>query len=105
MVSGEIILNRLIRKKDNIMLRPDFSCRKMPEYQVCTIRKALWYNKSPLIGLSFEQLKRQLLNSNLSERTGTSFLDANFYEKLSTKSIKKYQKSIEKMEKYMLNTH
>ena len=105
MVSGELILNRLIRKPDNIMMRPDFSYREMPDYEITTISRALEHNKAPLIGLSFEQLKRQLLNSNLSERTATSFVDANFYEKLSTKSIKKYQKSIENMDRYMLNIH
>lgn len=102
MISGELILNRLIRKSDNIMYRPDFSYRKMPDYQITTIRKALEKNASPLIGLSFEQLKRQLLNSNLDERTATSFLDPNFYEKVSTRRLKKYQKSAEK---YYLNIH
>ena len=98
MVAGELILNRLIRKPDNIFRRPDFAYRDMPDYEIVRISKALEYNASPLIGLSFEQYKRQLLNSNLSERTDTSFLDVNFKERLSTKKMKKFQN-------YYLNIH
>lgn len=95
MVSGELILNRLIRKSDNVMRRPDFSYKRMPDYKIYRISKVLEYNGSPLVGLSFEQLKRQLLNPNLKDRTDTSFLDANFKERLSTEALKKYSRVLE----------
>lgn len=87
MVSGEILLNRLIRRSDNVMKRPDFSQEEMPDYYIYTVTKVLENNESISIGLGFENLKRQLLNPNLDERTAPSYMDAFFKEKLDTKPI------------------
>lgn len=105
MVSGEILLNRLIRKPDDVMSRPDFSLDKMPEYYIYTVTKVLENNESVTVGLGFENLKRQLTNSNLDRRTSPSFMDAFFKEKLPTKVLEKYSDGpSEEQESYYLNT-
>lgn len=92
-ISVEIILNRLIRKADNIYERPDFSKKTLEPYQITTIRKSLEYNKSPLIGLVFEQLKRQVLSDDFFEiRNGESYYDPLFKETVDMSNIKKYHK-------------
>ena len=69
------------------MKRPDFSQEEMPDYYIYTVTKVLENNESINIGLGFENLKRQLLNPNLDERTAPSYMDAFFKEKLDTKPI------------------
>lgn len=102
MVSGEILLNRMIRRADNVMKRPDFSKEEMPDYYIYTITKVLENNESITVGLGFENLKRQLLNSNLDERTEPSFMDAFFKETLSTDPIK-YEFPAKKQINYFVN--
>lgn len=90
-VAGEIIINRLIRSSDNIYSRPDFSKDEMPPYIIYTVRKALEKNKSPLIGLSYQNIKRQLLSDDFYiERNGTSYIDEFFKPEISTDNLKKY---------------
>ena len=110
MAAGELVINRIVREKDNIRRRPDFSSIWMPEYDIYTISSALENNASITVGLSFEQLQRQLLNANLDERTGTSYMDVFFQETLSTKEFKKYARDVEdednlKGSSFYLNKH
>lgn len=91
MIAGELILNRLVKKPDNVMRRPNFSKYKMPKYKLYTVTKVLENNPSITIGLGFENIKRQLLSPNLKERTGTSYMDAFYREELDTSILKKYQ--------------
>ena len=110
MAAGELVINRIVREKDNIRRRPDFSSIWMPEYDIYTISSALENNASITVGLSFEQLQRQLLNANLDERTGTSYMDVFFQETLSTKEFKKYAKDVDnednlKGSSFYLNKH
>ena len=79
-LSGEIIINRLIRQDpDETFSRPDFSKTDIGDYQIYTILKALEYNKSPLIGLSSQNIKRQLLSDDIvTKKSGTSYIDAFF---------------------------
>lgn len=79
-LSGEIIINRLIRQDpDETFSRPDFSKTDIGDYQIYTILKALEYNKSPLIGLSSQNIKRQLLSDDIvTKKFGTSYIDAFF---------------------------
>lgn len=102
MVAGEMILNRLFRKSDNIMERPDFGRYHVPDYNFYTVTKVLEHNESITSGLSFENLKRQMLSSDLEDRVAPSFLDACFKEKIDMRPLKKYQNSTEK---YYLNAH
>lgn len=90
-VAAEVIINRLIKDVDNIYERPDFTTHIMPKYQIGTVRGVLKKNKSPLIGLSSEDLKRQILSDEFFiNRNGTSYLDPLFKEKVPMKNIKKY---------------
>lgn len=110
MAAGELVINRIVREKYNIRRRPDFSSIWMPEYDIYTISSALENNASITVGLSFEQLQRQLLNANLDERTGTSYMDVFFQETLSTKEFKKYARDVDdednlKGSSFYLNKH
>lgn len=87
MLSGEIVLNRMIRDENDIMMRPDFSQEEMPPYKIYTVTKVLENNKSVTIGLGFENIKRQITNINLEKRTAPSYMDAFFKERLSTLPI------------------
>ena len=106
MISAELLLNRLIRKPDDVMTRPDFSRSVMPDYYIYTITKVLENNESITCGLAFENLKRQLTNPNLDRRTEPSYMDIFFRETLSTEGLEKYEDELpsEKMMNYYINS-
>ena len=92
-IATELIINRLIRSASNIFERPDFSKDAVEPYQILTVSKALEKNPSPMIGLSFQNLKRQLLSNELfEERTAPSYMDAYFKTEIPTKNLIKYAK-------------
>ena len=96
-VAGEVIINRLIKDVDDPYVRPDFSQQIMPKYQIKTVKNALTKNKSPLIGLSSENLKKQLLDDELyTTRYETSYVDPLFKETISMKRLKGYSKLVRK---------
>ena len=88
-LSGELIINRLLRKDPDVDFeRPDFSEPEEPSYQIYTILKALENNKSSLIGLSSQDIKRQLLSDDLvTKKNGTSYMDPFFKKQTSTKRL------------------
>ena len=85
-ISGEVIINRLIRcDPDETFERPDFTNDILEPYQIYTVRNALEHNKSALIGLSAQDIKRQLLSDDLvTKKTGTSYIDAFFKKETPT---------------------
>jgi hypothetical protein len=95
-LSGELIINRLIRNDpDEDFERPDFTEDEIPPYQIYTVLKALENNKSALVGLSSQNIKRQLLSDDLiTKKTGTSFIDPFFKKKTSTKRLKNIHKHL-----------
>lgn len=96
-VAGEVIINRLINDVNDPYVRPDFSQEIMPKYQIKTVKNALTKNKSPLIGLSSENLKKQLLDDELySTRYEESYVDPLFKETISMKRLKGYSKLVRK---------
>ena len=96
-VAGEVIINRLIKDVNDPYVRPDFSQEIMPKYQIKTVKNALTKNKSPLIGLSSENLKKQLLDDELyTTRYETSYVDPLFRETISMKKLKGYSKLVRK---------
>jgi hypothetical protein len=96
-VAAEIIINRLIRSVENPYDRPDFTQDEMPLYTIFTVRKALEKNRSPLIGLSFQDIKRQFLSDDLyDERDGTSYIDAFFRTEIPTDNLKTYAEMVSK---------
>ena len=96
-VAAEVIINRLVKDANNIYDRPDFSQKILPPYQIVTVRDALRKNKSPLIGLSSEGLKKQILDDELFEsRNDTSYLDPLFKEEVDMTNLKGYSQYIKK---------
>ena len=90
-IAAELITNRLIRSVRNKYERPDFYEEKLEPYEIYTIRRALEKNKSPLIGISFQNIKRQFLSDELyTERDGSSYIDALYMENIPTDNLKKY---------------
>lgn len=80
-IHAEMILTSLIRKKDNILERPDFSTYGAEDYQILTIKGALENNASPIIGISFQYLKRQLTKRVMTyQKHSESILDPLFKE-------------------------
>lgn len=90
-VAAELIINRLIRSEERIYERPDFTDEELEPYKIYTVAQALEKNKSPLIGLSFQNIKRQLLSDELYEdRNGTSFIDSFYWTDIPTDNLKEY---------------
>lgn len=100
--SSEIIINRLIRCEDDVFERPNFASPRIPKYKIVTVAKALEKNKSPLVGLSYQFIKRQLLDDDtINKKTSTSYLDPFFKEKLSTKKRKEHIRYVMNQKKQM----
>ena len=92
-VAAELIINRLIRSINNKYERPDFTQEEVEPYEIYTVGKALEHNKSPLVGLSFQFIKRQFLSDELyEERDATSFVDPLYYKEIPTDNLKLYAK-------------
>ena len=98
-VAGELITNRLIRSAINRFERPDFTKDEIEPYNIVTVSYALEHNKSPLLGISFQDIKRQLLSDELyEERDGTSYLDPFYWTDIPTDNLKEYSKITTDME-------
>jgi hypothetical protein len=88
-VQGEIILNRLIRDINDEYVRPDFSKSKMPEYKILTLNRALINTKAPTIGLSYQEIRRQILSDDLyNVKDGSSYLDPMYFNEVKTSKLK-----------------
>ena len=103
-IAAEIIVNRLLRSVKNPYSRPDFTKKELEPYAIYTVRKALEKNPSPLVGISFQDLKRQFLSDDFfEERNSTSFIDPFFWTEIPTDNLKKSDKIIrEKKKKEMV---
>ena len=92
-IASEILLNRLIRSVDDIYHRPDFtvdSWEDIEPYNIVTMNYALENNKSPLLGMSFQFIKRQLLSDDLyGERDEPSYIDPFYWEDIPTDTLKR----------------
>lgn len=96
-IAAELITNRLIRSVSHKYERPNFYEEKLEPYEIYTIRRALEKNKSPLIGISFQNIKRQFYSDDLyEERNGTSFIDPFYWTDIPTDNLKEYSKLAEK---------
>ena len=102
-IAAELVINRLIRSIDRMYERPDFRKNKLEPYSIYTVTRALEKNKSPLVGISFQNIKRQFLSDELYEdRTGTSFIDPFYWVDIPTDNLKEYsriQNELSKSEK------
>ena len=98
-VAAELIINRMIRSVTRPFERPDFSKDELEPYSIYTVSKALEKNKSITVGLSFQNIKRQILSDDsFTERTGTSYLDPFYKTEISTDNYKKYTQIIKEMD-------
>lgn len=90
-VQGELVINRLLREDDESYERPDFSHYKYPKYHITTVSRALEHNKSPLLGLSFQDIKRQILSDETFYRKdAVGYIDDLYKTVISTKKFKNY---------------
>jgi len=74
-VHAELILKELLRSKDNILEKPDFSEEEMPKYQILRVKKSLLKSPSITKSLSFERHKQQLLDPDTYIKNGESVYD------------------------------
>lgn len=94
-VQAEIIINRLIRDADNLYERPHFEKFENPPFKILKLKEALHMTKAPTISLSYQELKRQILNDALyEEKKGSSYLDPLYANKISTKRLKEIARRI-----------
>lgn len=94
-VQSEIILNRLIRNADDLYQRPDFHQFKTPAYKILTLGQAILKMKAPTLGLSYQEVKRQLLSDELfDEKDGKSFFDPLYSTEIDTSRLKELHKKV-----------
>lgn len=83
-VAGEVLLNRLIRSERDPYHRPDFTAPELEPFTLNTIQNCLKNNPSMTTGAAFENIRRQILADNYSERTEESSSDYYFRETVPT---------------------
>lgn len=99
-IAAEFITNRLIRSCINKYERPNFYNEELEPYEIYTVARALTRNKSPLIGLSYQDIKRQLTSQEMfTERFGTSYLDPFYWHDVPTDNLKEYYRIATEEEK------
>lgn len=91
-ISAELITNRLLRSRRNIYKRPNFSEEVLEPYEIKTVNWCLENNESPLVGLSYQNTKKQLLSDTLyTERDAESFIDPLYWKQVPTDQLSKYK--------------
>lgn len=81
---AEMVLRAIIRKKSNILEYPDFSRGGNPhDWQILRLNDALLYHPSAMVSMPYGYLKKQLISSELYEKSAPSHLDALFVSNLS----------------------
>lgn len=95
-VQAEVILNRLIRDADNVYMRPRFDKFENPKYKILNLNQALLNDKAPTIGLSYQEVKRQILSDALyEEKDGSSYLDPLYSSVIHTDRLKELAKRVQ----------
>lgn len=103
--SSEMIINRMIRCMTDVYKRPDLdeietdedgNVITVDQPQIITARQALEKNLSPYIGLSYQNIKRQMISDDLyTKRNATSYLDPLFDTKVPMRNLKEYDRMID----------
>ena len=78
-VHVEVLLSNQIRRKDNILLTPEWEYPNEP-YQIITLDKALKDNPSIAISLSYGKIKKALITPSSYQKTKPSCLDLFYME-------------------------
>jgi hypothetical protein len=94
--AGEIVLNRLCRKPNNVQKRPNFGRSRLPKYKFYGLTKVVENSASITTGMVFEQLERQFTKLNIDERNSTGFYDPMFKEDIDFRPLHKYREEIER---------
>ena len=108
-VQGEILINRLIRDAEDLYHRPDFHKFKLPPYKILNLNQALLNIKAPTVGLSYQEVKRQISGDAIyEEKDGSSYLDPLYATKVRTDRLIELrkivaQKKAERMKKLEQN--
>ena len=104
-IAGEIIINRMIRKDpDEDFERPDFSLEDIGDYQILSVIKCLENNKSVFVGLSSQNIKKQILSDDfVNKKTGLSYLDPFFRKNTSTRRLHEIHRIIQKRKEKKLD--
>jgi len=88
-VQGEILINRLIRDATDIYSRPDFHKFKLPAYKILNLNQALLNMRAPTVGLSYQEVKRQISSDAIyEEKDGSSYLDPLYATKVKADRLK-----------------
>ena len=103
--SSEMIINRMIRSMTDVYKRPDLdevvedangNLVPVDPPQIITARQALEKNISPYIGLSYQNIKRQMISDDLyTKRNEPSYVDPLFDEKVPMNKLKEYDRLID----------
>lgn len=86
----ECIINKIITKPGTVE-RPDFSKPDIGPYEIITINKSIEKGPSPLLGMSFQYIKRQMTSDELyDERDQESYVDPFYAKEIPTQRLKDY---------------
>jgi hypothetical protein len=77
-VHSEVILRNMVRLKGDLSARPDFSVDDPGEYVVLRLVDAILHSPSVVQSLSFQDIRRQLLDPETYNKNGGSLLDPLF---------------------------
>ena len=100
-----MIINRMMRSMTDVYKRPDLdevvedengNLVPVDPPQIITARQALEKNMSPYIGLSYQNIKRQMISDDLyTKRNESSYVDPLFDEKVPMDKLKEYDRLID----------
>ena len=92
-VHCSMLIKGLIRRKDNILLVPDFSDEKeMDNYQILRVTEALIYNPALTISLSYDNINNQIVNPVTYKKYCKSDYDKFFKEDIQSDVEEYYSK-------------
>lgn len=74
-VHSEVILRNMVRLKNDHSKRPDFSEKELGEYVLLRLVDAILQSSSVIQSLSFQDIRRQLMDPHTYEKMGASMLD------------------------------
>jgi hypothetical protein len=77
-VHAEVILRNMVRLKSDLSLRPDFSSDDPGEYTILRLVDAILQSPSIIQSLSFQDIRRQLMDVRTYSKSGSSLLDPLF---------------------------
>lgn len=84
LVHAEMIIRNLIRRKSDVLKRPDFSLAGNPDdYVILKLDTAEKKNPSALVSMPYGYLRKQLLSPELYKKTSPGPLDALYISNLS----------------------